>query len=453
MKKMLIVEDERGLLELLTSAFEDEFEVLSTSSGREALEIIRESGFIDIVITDLRLMEEKGETSGIEILKAVKEKSPSSAVIIITAYSDLESGIKAMELGAFDYISKPFKISELREKIRKALSAREEVEVPLHLLGNSKWAIEVVNIIEKIKNTNANVLLTGESGVGKEVVARLIHFTSRRREQPFVPINCGAIPPELLESELFGYVKGAFTGATYDKIGLFQLANRGTLFLDEIGELPLNLQVKLLRVLQEKKVRPIGGLQDIEVDVRIIAATNKDLKKEAEQGRFRQDLYYRLNVIEIYIPPLRERKEDIPVIINYTLNRLNRELGKELKGVSPLAEKLLMEYDYPGNIRELINILERAAILENSSYITPESLPPEVKREKKEKKLEIDFTNFNLDNYLEEVEREIIERALAETGGNVTRAAKLLGISFRSLRYRLKKLNISGMDSANEEGP
>ena len=445
MKRILIVDDEQNLLEVIATMFEDEYDVKTTTSGKEALQIIKENPPFDLIITDLRIMEKKGETSGLEILKTAKEKFPDTAVIIITAYSDVESGIKAIELGAFDYIAKPFKVKELREKVEKALKGAREgkVEIPYHLLGNSPVIKEVLNIIEKVKDTPSSVLITGESGVGKEIVARLIHFTSKRRDKPFVPVNCGAIPAELLESELFGYVKGAFTGATYDKVGLFKLADGGTLFLDEIGELPLNLQVKLLRVLQEKKIRPIGALKDEEVDVRIIAATNKALKSEVELGRFRQDLYYRLNVIEIKISPLRERKEDIPIIIQHTLNRLNRELGKDIKGLSPLAEKILMEYDYPGNIRELINILERAALLETSNFITPQHLPPELKKETPRKTEDkIDFTNFNLDSYLEEIEREIIKKALAETGGNATKAARLLGISFRSMRYRLKKLGL-----------
>ncbi len=445
MKKILIVDDEQSLLEVLSTMFEDDYELTTTTSGKKALKIIKEETPFDLVITDLRIMEKGGEVSGLEILQKAKEKFPDTAVIIITAYSDVESGIKAIELGAFDYIAKPFKVKELREKVEKALkdSRKGKVEIPYHLLGSSSSIREVINIIEKIKDTPSSVLITGESGVGKEIVARLIHFTSNRRDQPFVPVNCGAIPAELLESELFGYTKGAFTGATYDKIGLFKLADRGTLFLDEIGELPINLQVKLLRVLQEKKIRPIGALKDYDVDVRIIAATNKDLKNEVEIGRFRQDLYYRLNVIEIHIPPLRERKEDIPVIIQHTLNRLNRELGKEIKALSPIAEKILLEYDYPGNIRELINILERAALLETSNFITPHHLPPEVKKEVSKKPGEkVEFKNFNLDRYLEEVEREIIKQALAETEGNATKAAELLGISFRSMRYRLKKLGL-----------
>ena len=444
MKRILIVDDEVNLLELIKTIFEEEYEIITTTSGKKAMEIIKENPPFDLVITDLRIIEERGgETSGIDILKTVKDKLPITPVIIITAYSDIESGLKAIELGAFDYVSKPFKVADLREKVKKALAKKENIEIPADLLGNSPAIKEIMHMVQKIKDTPSSVLITGESGVGKEIVARLIHFTSIRRDKPFVPVNCGAIPAELLESELFGYVKGAFTGATYDKIGLFKLADGGTIFLDEVGELPLNLQVKLLRVLQEKKIRPIGALNDEEIDVRVIAATNKNLKEEVEVGKFRQDLYYRLNVIEIDIPPLRERKEDIPVIIQHTLNRLNRELGKEIKGLSPLSEKLLMEYNYPGNIRELVNILERAAIFENSPYITPQHLPPEVKKESKKKALGITFENFNLDLYLEDIEREIILKALEETGGNVTRAAELLGVSFRSLRYRLKKLKIS----------
>ena len=445
MKKILIVDDEENLLEILKTMLEDEYETTTTPSGREALKIIKNSPPFDLVITDLRLMEGRTEISGIEVLKTAKEKSPFTGVIIITAYSDMESGIKAIEYGAFDYIAKPFNIGELRKKIKRALN-KEEIEIPSHLLGNSSSIKEILDVIQKIKNTSTTVLISGESGVGKEVVARLIHFTSKRREKPFVPVNCGAIPSDLMESELFGYTKGAFTGAIYDKVGLFKLADDGTIFLDEVGELPLHLQVKLLRVLQEKKLRPIGSVKDEEIDVRIIAATNKELQEEVKIGKFRQDLFYRLNVINIHIPPIRERKEDIPVIIKYTLNRLNRELGKKITGLTPLAEKLLLEYEYPGNIRELINILERAAILEISNQITPESLPPEIKKEKEKSPLrssEPDFGNFNLDTYIEGIEREIIERALGQADGNVTKAAKLLGISFRSLRYRLKKLKIT----------
>ncbi len=445
MERILIVDDEQSLLEVIATMFEDDYHVETTSSGREALRLIKENPPYDLIITDLRIMGKNREVSGLEILKKAKERDPDTSVIIITAYSDVESGLKAIELGAYDYIAKPFKVKELREKVEKALKSRKggTIEIPYHLLGNSEAIRNTLEIIEKIKDTPSSVLITGESGVGKEIVARLIHFTSQRRDKPFVPVNCGAIPSDLLESELFGYVKGAFTGATYDKVGLFKLADGGTLFLDEIGELPLNLQVKLLRALQEKKIRPIGALHDEKIDVRIIAATNKDLKKETEIGRFRQDLYYRLNVIEIKIPPLRERKEDIPIIIQHTLNRLNRELGKEIKGLSPLAEKILMEYDYPGNIRELINILERAALLETSNFITPQHLPNEVKKEAASPTPDrITFENFNLDKYLEDIERRIIKQALEETGGNATKAAELLGITFRSMRYRLKKLGL-----------
>jgi len=446
-KKILIIDDETSILELLQTMLEEDYDIITFSSGEKALKEIKTNNY-DLVISDLRIIEDNGqETSGLDILKEVKNKNSKTPVIIITAYSDVESGLQSIEWGAYEYISKPFKIQEIREKITKAFKESDKrSKIPLHIIGNSPKMRDIINIVEKIKDTNANVLITGESGVGKEIISRIIHFTSIRKDKPFVPVNCGAIPSELLESELFGYKKGAFTGATHDKIGLFKMANSGTIFLDEVGELPLDLQVKLLRVLQDKKIRPVGSVNDELVDVRIIAATNKDLLEHTQKGLFREDLYYRLNVIHIEIPPLRERREDIIDIINYTLNRLNRELNKNIMGLTPISEKILLNYSYPGNIRELINIIERAAILENDDFITPATLPPEINKTNiiKDNNLdEIDFTNFNMDDFVANIEKQLIKRALIETEGIKVNAAKLLGISFRSFRYRLKKYGMS----------
>ncbi|MBI5874337.1 MAG: sigma-54-dependent Fis family transcriptional regulator, partial [Deltaproteobacteria bacterium] len=350
----------------------------------------------------------------------------------------------------------PFKIDEVKHIIKNALDRKRlETENILlkkelkskygfaNLIGTSQKMIEIYEIIKRVASTKANILITGESGTGKELVARAIHYQGDRKDKPFVPINCGAIPENLIESELFGHQKGAFTGAVANKSGLFEMANQGTIFLDEITELPVQLQVKLLRVIQERNFRRVGGIEDIAVDVRIIAASNKEIDEEVKRKRFREDLFYRLNVIPIHMPPLRERKEDIRLLAEHFFEKHTKELAKEIKGISHEAMDYLESYSYPGNIRELENIIERAVALENTSVILPESLPEYIRsQEIKHPETEISEAGLNLEKKIEDYEKAIILDALKKSGGVKKKAAELLGLSFRSMRYKLDKYGI-----------
>jgi two-component system, NtrC family, response regulator PilR len=367
-----------------------------------------------------------------------------------------------MKQGAYDYVTKPFKVDELRLVVEKALEKRllaaenQRLRSALrketgrrHLVGSSRAMQQLYEMVARVADTRTNVLIQGESGTGKELVARAIHDQSERREQPFVAVNCGAIPENLLESELFGHVKGAFTGAVQSKPGLFETAHRGTLFLDEIGELPPALQVKLLRVLQDRAVRRVGGTSDHQVDVRIVAATNRRLEEEVAAGRFREDLYYRLNVIQIGLPPLRERPEDIPLLVQHFVERYASEVGKAVRGFSDAALERLAGHAFPGNVRELENLVERAVALSTSETIGPESLPPSVlEPASKAAAPKLPLEGSNLDSLVNEFERGLLEEALRQARGVKKRAAGLLGISFRSFRYRLEKL---GMDEPTGE--
>jgi two-component system response regulator PilR (NtrC family) len=459
MGKILIVEDDASLREFLWIFLKKEgHDVQSAKSGVEAVKIIRETNF-DVVITDLKM----AKVTGLDVLKNVKEISYSTEVIIITAYSTVETAIEAMKKGAFDYIEKPFRIDEIRVIIQRCLEKRELFLENLRLkkeikegfrfeniAGKSLKLREIFNMIERIADTKTSILLTGESGTGKELIARAIHFNSERKSNNFVIVNCGAIPENLLESELFGHSKGSFTGAYANKKGLFEFADRGTVFLDEISELMLQMQVKLLRVLQEKRIKPVGDVNEIPVDVRIIAATNRDLEEQVKCGKFREDLYYRLNVIKINVPPLRERKEDIPLLIHFFIEKISAEMGKKIKGVSEDVVEAFYKYDFPGNIRELENIIERAIALSTSEIITREFLPPFLREERTEsissivtiKDMEIPAYGFDLEKTVEKMERHLILKALEQTHGKKTEAAALLGISFRSIRYKLKKLGL-----------
>jgi two-component system response regulator PilR (NtrC family) len=363
--------------------------------------------------------------------------------------------------GAYDYISKPFQIDDLRAVLRNALEARRLRQENLEsreageegyrfgeIIGKSPEMVEVFDMISRIAPSKASVLILGESGTGKELVAKAIHRESPRARRPFVTVNCTAIPETLLESEMFGHVKGSFTGAVVNKPGLVEAAHTGTLFLDEVGEIPLSIQAKLLRFLQEREIRRVGGNEYKKVDVRVIAATNRKLEKEMEAGRFREDLYYRLNVIRISLPPLREREDDVPLLIDHFLAKFAREQGKPIEKVSSLAARVLSNYDYPGNVRELENIIERCVTLERSDQLTAENLPPKLVEQPPPAsapgEMDIPPDGIDLNRVTEEVERQLVSRALALTGGNRSRASRLLGISLRSLRYRLVKL---GMDS------
>jgi two-component system response regulator PilR (NtrC family) len=451
--KILVVEDEKSMQEVLKMLLEGENHMVTTASdGLEGLSYLDKDIF-DLVITDMKMPR----ADGFEVLKKVKETSPDTIVIMITAFGNTETAIEALKSGAYDYISKPFNIDELRLKVRKAIEKKKESE-ELELLrtkvettysleniiGQSPKMQELFKLIPKIAQSNSNVLIIGESGSGKELVATALHNLSHRRDKNFVTINCAAFPEGLLESELFGHMKGAFTGAIYNKQGLFEIADGGSVLLDEIGEMPTNLQAKLLRVLENGIFRRIGGTADIKVDVRVISATNKDIKEEISTGRFRDDLFYRLNVVPINIPPLRDRKEDIPLLVDHFL----RKASDKPKWITPEATKLLIDYSWKGNVRELENVIERTALLTDKEEITPDDLPSEItgipvqKGEIKEIP-EISENGINIDEIIENIEKKYLLQALDKAGGVKTDAARLLNLSFRSFRHRLHKYGIS----------
>ena len=461
-RKILIVDDEKDMRDFLEIMLRKEgYEATAFASPRAALDFCK-CGKVDLVISDIKMPE----MGGVEFLKALKDLDPDVLVIMITAYASVETAIEAMKSGAYDYFTKPFNIEEIRLNIRKALKLKSlEEENRLlktdlktkygfaNIIGTSPKMAEVYGFIMSIARTKSNVLITGESGTGKELVARAIHMESERKDGPFIAINCGAIPENLLESELFGHQKGAFTGAHASKTGLAEESDKGTLFLDEITELPLHLQVKLLRFIQERNFRRVGGTTDISVDIRLIAATNKDPEAEVKASRFREDLFYRLNVIRINLPPLRERKEDIPMLARYFMERFGREHGKSIKKITEGALKCLIAYDYSGNVRELENIMERAVTLETTEAVTMEALPPALKERAGEGAIPAEARPVagaetapagavDLDKTVAEFEKAIIMDALRKTGGVKKRAAELLGLSFRSMRYKLSKYDI-----------
>ena len=435
MAEILIVEDERAQREALAGYLRKAgYDVVTAATGKEAFE---GKSTPDVVLLDLRLPD----MEGLDLLKKLREMNPDTEIIVITAYGTVRTAVEAMRLGAFDYLTKPVDLDELLLIIGRALEKherdlevsflKEEVEKfrpQTGLIGESPAIKEVLSMIYRVAPSNATVLITGESGTGKELVARILHAASPRKDRRFVAVSCAAIPESLLESELFGYERGAFTGATKPKPGKFELAHGGTLFLDEIGDLPISLQVKLLRVLQEKEVERLGSTVPRKVDVRIIAATNQDLRKKVEGGSFREDLYYRINTINIHIPPLRERKEDILPLAEFFLRKFSREMGKDIKGFDREARKALLSYQWPGNVRELINVVERAVVLTRKNIITADLLMLE--------QLKSPFPT------LEELEREHIKKALKISGGNLTRASELLGIHRNTLREKLKKYNL-----------
>ena len=401
----------------------------------------------DVVITDLVMPD----GTGMEVLDAVRARSADTQILMVTAYATTEQAVEAMRKGAYDYVQKPFKNHELLATLEKALEKRAIVaenqtlraEVKARwtagqLIGKSPAMDRLRDLIKRVANATTSVLITGESGTGKEMVARALHFQSPRAEEAFVVLNCGAIPENLIESELFGHIKGAFTGAIAAKEGLFRAANGGTLFLDEVGELPPPLQVKLLRVLQDRKVRPVGGSTEVEVDVRVVAATNRDVESEVEAGTFREDLFYRLNVIRIEAPPLRERPEDIPVLAEYFLAKHMALQGRRLE-FSPEAMRWLAQQSYAGNVRELENIVERGVTLAPGNTVGREDLGDTHPSKKTASMSQIPEADFDLDNYLTQVEKELLFRALDQAGGVRKKAAELLGMSFRQFRYRLAK--------------
>ena len=454
MAKILVVDDDQGMREFLEILLAREgYDVTLASGGKEAIGLCKKHKF-DLVITDLKMPK----VDGIDVLKTIREISPETMVILITAFASGETALAAMKEGAHDYLEKNFDVEDLKTVIKDALSKKgvkeedavfmKDVEDNLsfgNMIGKSKGMLKVYSLVKKVADTIANILITGESGTGKELVARAIHENSSRKDKSFVVINCGGIPENLLESELFGYMKGSFSGATADKAGLFEVAHKGTIFLDEIGELPPFLQVKLLRVVQEKTFRRIGGAEDIKVDVRIISATNQDLEQKVKNGAFREDLYYRLNVIPVKIPPLRERNEDIPLLTSYFIEKYSKEFKKEIKKISPYALQLLMQHSFPGNVRELENIIERSVALETTNIILPENLVmPGAGGIDEDAGLSagIPDEGVNLNDELAKIERLLIKKALQKTNGSKTKAAKLLNVSFDSLRYRLEKLDL-----------
>jgi two-component system response regulator PilR (NtrC family) len=456
--RILVVDDERSMQEFLELLFREEgYEVVTTGDVESALLHIEADEF-DLVVTDIQLPD----GSGLDVLGAVQEGSPESVVIMITAYASTETAIAAMKRGAYDYITKPFKVDEIRIVVEKALEkkllSRENARLRSELrsqnrersiVGNSGVMQHVFELIHQVAETKANVLISGESGTGKEMVARGIHDGGGRREKPFVAVNCAAIPENLLESELFGHVKGAFTGAVQNKAGLFETADSGTLFLDEVAELTLPLQVKLLRVIQEKTIRRVGGTSDRRIDVRIVAATNRNLQREVAEGRFREDLFYRLNVIEIPLPPLRQRPDDIPLLVAHFIEKYAAEIGRHVTEIDDAAMERITAYPFPGNVRELENVIERAVALSRDSVIRVDSLPPSLLNPASPgAQPRISPEGVDLDAMLADFERGLLLEALdGPAGGIKKRAAQLLGISFRSLRYRLEKLGIENPGS------
>ena len=452
--RLLVVDDERSMRELLSIVLRREgYDVTLATNGREAIDHL-EKGRFDLLISDVKMPD----MNGVEVLRAAKRIDQDTLGIMITAFASADTAIEAMRLGAHDYLSKPFDVDELKIKVRNAIEQRElrQENVLLkralgtthqfaNIVGRSDKMLAVFKLIEQIARTDSTVLITGESGTGKEWVARAIHFYSLRRDRPFVPLNCGALPDTLLESELFGHMKGAFTGANLNKKGLIESAEKGTLFLDEIGEMNPLMQVKLLRVLQERKFRRLGGVEELETSMRVIAATNQDLPKMVADGRFREDLFYRINVIPIHLPPLRDRGEDVPLLAEYFLTKYREQMGKDIRGIAQESVDLLDAYEWPGNIRELENVIERAVALEKTQVILPESLPDHLVRRVPRGPAAagvLPESGFNLEAHVEGLEKEYITQALSRAGGVQVRAAELLGMSFRSFRYYVKKYNL-----------
>ena len=461
--RILVADDERGMRELLAIILKSEGHTVTVAErGDQALELVRREPF-DLVLTDLRMPK----VDGLEILKAVKDSAPETVVIMISAFSSTESAVEALKLGAYDYITKPFKVDEVKVIIKNALEQKRLLGENIRLqslvamfqnrfegiIAKSQGMRDVFETVQKIARTSSTVMITGESGTGKELVARAVHFNiNNPRRNKFVPVNCGAIPEGLMESELFGHVKGSFTGAVANKRGFFEEAEGGTLFLDEITEIPPPIQVKLLRAIQEKEIRRVGDTKDVTVDVRLIAASNKEPEKAVADGVLREDLFYRLNVIPIHVPPLRERREDIPLLITHFMQKFALNFGKEITGITPEALQILERYHWPGNIRELENVIERAIVLGTGDTVTAEALPDLVRRHRPARgvELEIPVEGLNLEATLDQIEMDLLQRALERTGGVQTRAADLLQLTFRQYRYKLQKHRLGRSHDAEE---
>ena len=458
MAHILVVDDEQSMQEFLEILLQREgHDVVRCGSATEALVALDNDDF-DLLISDIRMPG----MSGLELLDRVHELAPNTLVILITAHGSTESAVEAMKHGAYDYLTKPCAVDEIRLVVEKALEKQnlssenqrlrrqlqDQTSLPV-LKGKSACMEEVFRLVHQVAPTRTNILITGESGTGKELIARAIHALSERKSGAFITINCGAIPENLLESELFGHVKGSFTGAISNKLGLFEVADGGTLFLDEIGEMPLALQVKLLRAIQDKTFKRVGGTSDIRVDVRIVCATNRVLEDDVSTGRFREDLFYRLNVIEVKLPPLRERAGDIPQLVRLFLEKTAGEINKHVTDIAPAALEALERYHYPGNVRELENLIERAVTLAQGDKITLACLPETVlARPEPVAQGRISAEGVDLDALLARYEGSLLREALEKAGGVKKKAAMLLGISFRSFRYRLEKLDV---DASNSE--
>ena len=455
MDKILVVDDERSMRDFLSIMLKKAgYDVTTAVDGEEAVNVLHKDIF-DLVITDLKMPK----VDGLQVLKTVKELSPDTVVIVITAFASTETTVEAMKEGAYDYITKPFQNDEMKIRIKKALEKRrlsaenillkkqlKDRAVFDNIIGKSEKIEKVFELVRKVSDSMSNILIYGESGTGKELIARAIHFNSRKKDKPFVTINCGALPEGLLESELFGHMKGSFTGAVFNKEGLFEVANGGTIFLDEVGETSPAIQVKLLRVLQDKEFKRVGGTKEIKVDVRIITATNRDLSKAVSEGKFREDLYYRLNVIPITLPPLRERTDDIPLLADHFLNKFNKALNKNVKGFSQTTMELFRNYEWRGNVRELENVIERAVALSNSEIITPEYLPDILRDSSRSSSaipVNIPQEGLDLEGLIGDIEKELLLKALEKTNWIKKDAAKLLHLNFRSFRYRLDKYNLN----------
>ena len=460
--RILLVDDEPSIRQLLSYRLRREgYDVRLAENGHEAISLL-EAGGIDLLVSDIRMPD----MSGVEVLRAAKNLDPDILGIMITAYASKESSVEALKLGASNYVEKggPEFPAAVVEVVHKALEQRQlrqerrqlQQENLLlkrtlgtahqfcNIIGRSDSMVAIFRLIETVAATTSTILVTGESGTGKELVARAIHFNSPRRDRPFVALNCGALPETLLESELFSHMRGSFTGAAANKKGLIELAERGTVFLDEIAEMTPMVQVKLLRVLQDRRFRRLGGLEEIEADIRIIAATNQDLAKLVAENRFREDLFYRINVIPIHLPPLRERREDIGLLADHFLARFREQMGKRITGISGEAVRLLEGCHWPGNIRELENVIERAVALEQTPVILPDSLAPILRggAPKNSSVIDLPDSGFQLEEYVQQIERGYIAEALRRAGGVQSRAAEILGMSFRSFRYYAKKYQL-----------
>jgi two-component system response regulator PilR (NtrC family) len=460
--RLLLVDDEPSVLELLSILFQQEgYDIDAAPSIKEAHRRLGERGY-DLVLCDILMKD----GNGLDLLKEVKATENSPAVIMMTAYTSTKSAIEAMKLGAYDYISKPFDVEELKLLVQKALEKAELLDENVYLrrqleqkytfnniIGKSPRMQAIFSLIERVARTSSTVLIQGESGTGKELIARAIHFASPRGSRRFLSINCGALPENLLESELFGHERGAFTGAVREKKGLFQESDHGTLFLDEIGEMTPTMQVKLLRALQEKVVRKVGGTVEEAVDVRIIAATNQDLESQIARGAFREDLFYRINVIPIHLPPLRQRREDIPLLVDFFLQKYSKAMELTPRQISVEAMKVLEGYEWPGNVRELENVIERALALSHAETITSRDLPAQLLTHRRAgfPAVELPEEGLDLEAYLEEIRVQLMAQALERTGGVQTQAAELVRMSFRSFRYYAKKGGLKGGGEGAEE--